>query len=175
MVTEWGMSDTLGAIHYDNPKRSRFLDIPIGPERGAYAEDTARLIDAEVKRIMTDAHSEARRLLTEKRDLLETRDAPAARHRSDGRRRAARAARRARTGAACGGVHRDDTAAARNSLIDTDLSLDVAHVEAYRRNRYSDPVLCPARRKPMRSHSPKATRARGHRSTSRPGHSRFPR
>jgi cell division protease FtsH len=71
MVTEWGMSDSLGAIHYDNPKRSRFLDIPIGPERGAYAEDTARLIDAEVKRIMTDAHNEARRLLTEKRDQLE--------------------------------------------------------------------------------------------------------
>ena len=71
MVTEWGMSDALGAIHYDNPKRSRFLDIPIGPERGAYAEDTARLIDSEVKRIMTDAHNEARRLLTDKRDLLE--------------------------------------------------------------------------------------------------------
>jgi cell division protease FtsH len=71
MVTEWGMSDTLGAVHYDNPKRSRFLDIPIGPERGAYAEDTARLIDAEVKRIMSDAHAEARRILGEKRDLLE--------------------------------------------------------------------------------------------------------
>jgi cell division protease FtsH len=71
MVTEWGMSDTLGAVHFDNPRRSRFLDIPIGPERGAYAEDTARLIDAEVKRIMVDAHNEARRLLTEKRDLLE--------------------------------------------------------------------------------------------------------
>ena len=54
MVTEWGMSDALGAINYDGHKRSKFLDIPLGPERGAYAEDTARLIDAEVKRIMTD-------------------------------------------------------------------------------------------------------------------------
>jgi cell division protease FtsH len=71
MVTEWGMSDALGAVHYEAGKRSRFLDIPIGPERGAYAEDTARLIDAEVKRIMTDAHNDARRLLTERRDLLE--------------------------------------------------------------------------------------------------------
>jgi len=71
MVTEWGMSDTLGAIHYDNPKRSRFLDIPVGPERGAYAEDTARVIDAEVKRIMGDAHGTARRILGENRDLLE--------------------------------------------------------------------------------------------------------
>jgi cell division protease FtsH len=72
MVTEWGMSDSLGAINYDGHKRSKFLDIPIGPERGAYAEDTARLIDAEVKRIMTDAHGEARRILTEKRDMLES-------------------------------------------------------------------------------------------------------
>jgi cell division protease FtsH len=71
MVTEWGMSDALGAIHYDNPKRSRFLDIPVGPERGAYAEETARLIDAEVKRIMSDAHGNARRILNDKRDLLE--------------------------------------------------------------------------------------------------------
>jgi cell division protease FtsH len=72
MVTEWGMSDALGAIHYDGNRRSRFLDIPIGPERGAYAEDTARLIDHEVKRIMGAAHEEARRILTEKRDLLES-------------------------------------------------------------------------------------------------------
>jgi cell division protease FtsH len=72
MVTEWGMSDLLGAINYDGHKRSKFLDIPIGPERGAYAEDTAKLIDAEVKRIMTDAHDTARRILTDKRDLLES-------------------------------------------------------------------------------------------------------
>jgi cell division protease FtsH len=72
MVTEWGMSDALGAIHYDGNKRSRFLDIPLGPERGAYAEDTARLIDSEVKRIMGDAHEEARRILSGKRELLES-------------------------------------------------------------------------------------------------------
>jgi cell division protease FtsH len=71
MVTEWGMSDALGAINYDGQKRNKFLDLPFGPERGAYAEDTAKLIDAEVKRIMTDAHQEARRILTDKRDMLE--------------------------------------------------------------------------------------------------------
>src|SRR5688572_27389111 len=71
MVTEWGMSDSLGAINYDGHKRNKFLDIQLGPERGNYAEDTARLIDAEVKRIMTDAHSRARTILTDKRDMLE--------------------------------------------------------------------------------------------------------
>ena len=71
MVTEWGMSDLLGAVNYNSEKRSKFLDIPIGPERGAYAEDTAKVIDSEVKRIMTDAHNEARRILRNKREMLE--------------------------------------------------------------------------------------------------------
>ena len=71
MVTEWGMSDALGAVNYDGHKRNKFLDIPIGPERGNYGDDTARLIDAEVKRIMTDAHTRARSILTDKRDMLE--------------------------------------------------------------------------------------------------------
>jgi cell division protease FtsH len=72
MVTEWGMSDALGAINYDGHKRNKFLDIPMGPERGAYADDTARLIDAEVKRIMTDAHGQARDILASHRGELET-------------------------------------------------------------------------------------------------------
>ncbi len=71
MVTEWGMSDSLGAVNYDGNKRGKFLDIPMGPDRGAYAEDTARLIDAEIKRIMSEAHASARAILAERRDLLE--------------------------------------------------------------------------------------------------------
>jgi cell division protease FtsH len=72
MVTEWGMSEALGAINYDGHKRSRFLEVQLGPERGNYAEETARLIDAEVKRIMGDAHGAAREILTKNRDMLET-------------------------------------------------------------------------------------------------------
>jgi cell division protease FtsH len=72
MVTEYGMSDTLGAINYDGNKRARFLDIPVGPERGAYGEDTAQRIDAEIKRILTEAHDTARRVLSEHRGKLET-------------------------------------------------------------------------------------------------------
>jgi len=71
MVTEFGMSDSLGAINYDGNKRSRFLDIPIGPERGLYAEDTAKKIDAEIKRILTEAHDTARQILSEHRETLE--------------------------------------------------------------------------------------------------------
>ena len=37
MVTEFGMSDELGAINYDGNKRGRFLDIGMPSERGLYA------------------------------------------------------------------------------------------------------------------------------------------
>jgi cell division protease FtsH len=71
MVTEFGMSDKLGAINYDGNKRARFLDIPLPQERGLYAEETAQKIDEEIKRILTDAHNTARDILTGKRDKLE--------------------------------------------------------------------------------------------------------
>ena len=63
MVTEFGMSDALGAVNYNGHKRSPFLDTRFMPERGNYAEETALKIDAEVKRILTEAHETARRVL----------------------------------------------------------------------------------------------------------------
>jgi cell division protease FtsH len=71
MVTEFGMSDALGAISYEGRKRNRFLDLPLGQERGPYAEDTAQQIDVEVKRIMTDAHALARTVLADRGDALQ--------------------------------------------------------------------------------------------------------
>jgi cell division protease FtsH len=72
MVTEFGMSDSLGAINYNGHKRNAFLDVPMGSERGNYAEQTAQQIDGEVRRIMTEAHDTARRVLGEQRATLET-------------------------------------------------------------------------------------------------------
>jgi cell division protease FtsH len=71
MVTEFGMSETLGAVNYDGNKRARFLDIPMPQERGQYAEQTAEQIDHEIKRILTDAHNKARQILGDNRDKLE--------------------------------------------------------------------------------------------------------
>jgi cell division protease FtsH len=71
MVAELGMSEKLGAISYDGHKQNRFLDVPIGNERGNYAEDTAQQIDAEIKQVMTDAHGLARTILSERRETLE--------------------------------------------------------------------------------------------------------
>jgi cell division protease FtsH len=71
MVTEFGMSEELGAVNYNGHKRSAFLDVGFMQERGNYAEETARKIDAEVKRILTEAHDEARRILRDRRDALD--------------------------------------------------------------------------------------------------------
>jgi cell division protease FtsH len=72
MVTEWGMSDEMGAINYDVNKRGRFLDIGMPQERGLYGEETAQKIDAEIRRILTEAHDTARRILNEHRSKLES-------------------------------------------------------------------------------------------------------
>ena len=71
MVTEWGMSERIGTINFDQNRRGRFLEIGMPSERGNYSDDTARLIDDEVKQIITGAHNEARRILREHRDQLE--------------------------------------------------------------------------------------------------------
>jgi cell division protease FtsH len=70
MVTEFGMSESLGAVSFDT-HRSRFLDVQLGPERGNYGEETAREIDAEVRRIVADAHQRARGIISDRRDTLE--------------------------------------------------------------------------------------------------------
>jgi cell division protease FtsH len=71
MVTEFGMSDALGAVNYNGHKRAAFIETPFAQERGNYAEATAQKIDAEVKRIIDEAHQEARRLLRERREALD--------------------------------------------------------------------------------------------------------
>ena len=71
MVTEFGMSEEMGVVNYAGKKRAAFLDTPFGTDRPDYAEDTARKIDAEVKRILTDAHETARRELRARRDVLD--------------------------------------------------------------------------------------------------------
>jgi len=72
MVTEYGMSDALGAVNYEGQKRARFLDLPVMQERGLYAEVTAEKIDAEITRIVTDAHGKAREILTAHHGKLES-------------------------------------------------------------------------------------------------------
>ena len=71
MVTEFGMSDALGAVNYTSHNRTAFLENPFAPERGNYSEDTAVRIDAEVARIIAEAHDAARRELRSHRGILD--------------------------------------------------------------------------------------------------------
>ena len=72
MVTEWGMSERLGAVNFDARRGRNFIETQQGGERGLHSEETARAIDDEVKMIVSEAHNEARRILLEKRAILET-------------------------------------------------------------------------------------------------------
>ncbi len=69
MVTEWGMSERLGPIAYtsDGPV---FLGRDF-EERNTYSEETAGIIDEEVKRIVSEAYERAKKLLTENRSILD--------------------------------------------------------------------------------------------------------
>jgi cell division protease FtsH len=71
MVTEFGMSEMVGPVNHEGRRRSTFLETPFIPERGAYAEETARIIDAEVKRLISNAEGTARRILSEHRGSLD--------------------------------------------------------------------------------------------------------
>jgi cell division protease FtsH len=71
MVTEYGMSDALGMVNYDGHRRGAFLDPGFAPERGNYAEETAKKIDAEIKRIIDAAHDTALRVLRDRRPVLD--------------------------------------------------------------------------------------------------------
>jgi cell division protease FtsH len=72
MVTRWGMSERLGMVQLaprENPYLSR-LDGMGGGSR-MVSEETARVVDVEVQRIISESHDEAKRLLTEHRRELD--------------------------------------------------------------------------------------------------------
>lgn len=71
MVCEFGMSDALGPITYKKPESEVFLGRDIASDRG-YSEQTAQEIDAEIKRILTQAMTHVNDLLSKNRDKLET-------------------------------------------------------------------------------------------------------
>jgi cell division protease FtsH len=71
MVTQWGFSEELGAVMYGDQQEEVFLGYQMGKQQ-AVSEETARKIDAEVRRLVEQGYAEARRILTEKGDQLET-------------------------------------------------------------------------------------------------------
>ncbi len=70
MVTAWGMSDKLGNMAYGKNQENVFMGRDFGHQRD-YSEQIAFEIDEEMKRIVDEKYAEAKRLLSENRDMLE--------------------------------------------------------------------------------------------------------
>jgi cell division protease FtsH len=70
MVTEWGMSDEFGPLNFSSGKQEVFLgrDFSSG---STLSEDTARRIDAEIRRIVFQQYERATTILTDHRKELE--------------------------------------------------------------------------------------------------------
>ena len=69
MVMSYGMSDRLGPISFEDSAHSLFIGRDFGTTK-SYSEETAGIIDEEVKRIFSEAEDKCERILTEHRETL---------------------------------------------------------------------------------------------------------
>ncbi|MER8104782.1 ATP-dependent zinc metalloprotease FtsH [Kitasatospora sp. NPDC094016] len=70
MVTQYGMTERLGAIKFGSDNAEPFLGREMGHQRD-YSEEVAGLVDEEVKKLIENAHNEAWEILVENRDVLD--------------------------------------------------------------------------------------------------------
>ncbi len=70
MVMEYGMSDNLGLICYNDDSQPMFIGRDMATQN-AYSEETAKMIDNEMRGIINEQHERARKLLTENRSILD--------------------------------------------------------------------------------------------------------
>lgn len=71
MVCEWGMSDRMGTVAYDERSEGgQYLGMS-GYHEKKYSEDTAKAIDEEVKKILDSAHEQAMKIISENREAVE--------------------------------------------------------------------------------------------------------
>ena len=71
MICEWGMSDDLGMVEYGEHEGEVFLARDIARHRN-YSESTAQKIDSEIKNLTDWAYAEAKRMILEKKEALES-------------------------------------------------------------------------------------------------------
>ena len=69
MVCEFGMSEKMGHLTFGRRDHQVFLGRDFGEERN-YSEDTAKMIDTEIKRIVDEAHARARSTLQDHLESL---------------------------------------------------------------------------------------------------------
>ena len=69
MVTRFGMSEKVGPINYETEDSEVFIGRDLGHMK-AYSEQSAAMIDEEVKRIIDEAYTKARELIRENEEVL---------------------------------------------------------------------------------------------------------
>jgi cell division protease FtsH len=69
MVCEWGMSETLGPIHYNTKEEHVFLGRELGKAR-EHSEAIQLEIDREVKRILDSQYHVAKKIVADHIDVL---------------------------------------------------------------------------------------------------------
>ncbi|MCX4771705.1 ATP-dependent zinc metalloprotease FtsH [Streptomyces sp. NBC_01260] len=70
MVTQYGMTERLGAIKFGGDNTEPFVGREMGHQRD-YSEEVAALVDEEVKKLIESAHNDAWEILVENRDVLD--------------------------------------------------------------------------------------------------------
>jgi cell division protease FtsH len=70
MVTQFGMSDVIGLSALEGARAPMFLAVP-GQAPKEYSEETARLVDEEVKKILSEAHAKVTAILKPRRHALD--------------------------------------------------------------------------------------------------------
>ncbi|CAI2718415.1 ATP-dependent zinc metalloprotease FtsH [Nitrospina watsonii] len=70
MVCEWGMSEKMGPLTYGTKEEQVFLGKDFSSQKN-FSDETAKLIDLEVKALVMGGYNRAKELLTENRDALE--------------------------------------------------------------------------------------------------------
>lgn len=70
MVCEWGMSDKLGAVAYDDHSETNQYGFG-GYSEKKYSQETAKTIDDEVRRILDEAHETAKNVILQHREHVE--------------------------------------------------------------------------------------------------------
>lgn len=71
MVTRWGLSEKLGPLMYEEDTGEVFLGMSAGSAGHTISDDTAQIIDEEVRAIIDDCYKTAKALLEEHRDKLD--------------------------------------------------------------------------------------------------------
>jgi cell division protease FtsH len=71
MVMQWGMSEKLGRVRYQGNEQEVFLGHSVAQTTNI-SDETARLIDSEIRSLIEDAETTARRILIEKHEDFET-------------------------------------------------------------------------------------------------------